>query len=241
MKHIPITPLCTGIILVTVWGCTDLGEEPQEPKEEKRESIEMLPARDNTLYEDDGGSLSNGIGEHIFAGKTITGPARRAVIAFDIARSLPAEATVDSVILTLNMSRTQVGDELVELHRVLSDWGEGTSDALFNEGGGTQSTPGDATWIHTFFDTTFWTSAGGDYSATISATETVGDIGVYTWGSTPEMVADVQSWLDVPSQAYGWILVGNETERTAKRFDSRENSVESNRPVLKVYYMVSTD
>ncbi len=51
-----------------------------------------------------------------------------------------------------------------------------------NEGGGIASTIGDATWIHTSFDTSLWSSPGGDFLAIPSATVPVGSAtGVYTW------------------------------------------------------------
>ena len=51
------------------------------------------------------------------------------------------------------------------------------------------------------------------------------------------MIADVQMWLDDPGSDYGWLLLGDEsTTRTTKRFDTRENSVPSNRPVLTVEF-----
>jgi spore coat protein A len=53
----------------------------------------------------------------------------------------------------------------------------------------------------------------------------VGNTGFYTWGSTSGMVADVQSWLNNPSQNYGWIIVGDEsTTQTTKRFATREST-----------------
>ena len=51
------------------------------------------------------------------------------------------------------------------------------------------------------------------------------------------MVADVQAWLDDPLTDFGWLLRGNEgASQTARRFDSRQNSVEANRPVLTIVY-----
>ena len=51
------------------------------------------------------------------------------------------------------------------------------------------------------------------------------------------MVADVQSWLDNPSTNFGWLLVGNEAlSETSKRFDSRENAIADNRPLLTVNF-----
>ena len=38
----------------------------------------------------------------------------------------------------------------------------------------------------------------------------MGGVNFYTWGSTAQMVADAQSWLDESDADYGWILIGNE-------------------------------
>ena len=55
------------------------------------------------------------------------------------------------------------------------------------------------------------------------------------------MVADVQDWLDNPANNFGWIVIGDESSsRTAKRFDSRENPTEGNRPQLTVNYTEAT-
>ncbi|MHC4413948.1 MAG: multicopper oxidase domain-containing protein [Planctomycetota bacterium] len=202
-------------------------------------------SKDNTLYEDADGDLSNGIGEHLFAGRTLQGPGddkRRGLVAFDLAGSIPAGSTVNSVTLTLRMSRSnQAGNENVSVHRVLSDWGEGASDAGGQEGSGAAAEPGDATWIHTFWDTQLWSSAGGDFVGGASATTNVGGNGSYGWTSA-QMVADVQAWVDDPGSNYGWIVVGNEsTAPTAKRFDSQQNSQQSRRPKLTVDFTPPAD
>lgn len=205
--------------------------------------ITIGATKDNTLYESPTGALSNGAGQHFFAGRSsqITGSIRRGLIAFDVAGSVPTGATISSVILTLNMSQTSSGNQTVSLHRALADWGEGTSVATGNEGGGAPSTTGDATWIHRFFDTTPWANIGGDYASTPSASQTVSVLGTYTWGSTTEMVADVQQWLDTPAGNFGWITVGNEdTASTSKRFDSKDNGVPTVRPSLTVTFTLTS-
>src|SRR5262249_11447282 len=71
----------------------------------------------------------------------------------------------------------------------------------------------------------------------ISASTIVSAIGTYTWGSSSQMVADVQDWLDAPSANFGWIVIGEEsTPTTAKRFDSRENPTPANRPKLTIVF-----
>ncbi len=49
------------------------------------------------------------------------------------------------------------------------------------------------------------------------------------------MVADVQGWLDDPASNFGWLLQGNESANsTAKRFDTRESMISSNKPALSI-------
>ncbi len=206
----------------------------------------LNPSKDNTLYEYVSagnctetpvplGDCSNGAGIHFFAGRTDRGYMRRGVLAFNVAGSIPAGSTITSVSLTLNASRVATNTaRTVELHKLVADWGEGTSDASQNEGKGAPATTNDATWRHRFYNTVFWTAQGGDFSGTVSASQQVGANGAYTWGSTSFMVADVQSWLNNPSSNFGWLVKGDEsTSTTAKRFDSRESN---NPPALTIIY-----
>jgi len=140
-----------------------------------------------------------------------TGEIRRGVLAFDIAGSIPPCSTITAVSLSLNMSRTLLETaRIVELHKLLADWGEGTSDAPGEEGDGAPATTNDATWRHRFFDTIFWAMQGGDFSAIVSASQSAGPVGFYTWNST-QMVSDVQSWLDNPGFNFGWLVLGDES------------------------------
>jgi len=201
--------------------------------------ITIGAAQDNTLYEDFQGSRSNGSGRYMFAGSTAGWAYRRALVAFDIADSIPPGSTILSASLTLHMSRSISGNEAVSLHRVLADWGEGASRAPGEEGEGAPSQPGDATWIHTFYDSQFWAAPGGDFEGAHSASILVGpSVGFYTWSSNVALIADVQGWLDDPGQSFGWIVIGNEsTYTTAKRFDTRENGNANYRPMLTIEYV----
>ena len=49
---------------------------------------------------------------------------------------------------------------------------------------------------------------------------------------TDQMVADVKMWLDNPSSNHGWLLMGQDNSTVVKRFDTRENANEANRPTL---------
>jgi hypothetical protein len=202
--------------------------------------VTLTPVKDNTLYQDVLGSLSNGAGVNLFAGKTTTGRLRRAVLDFDVARAVHPGAIVQSVTLRMHVSRTISGPETSTLHRVLVEWGEGTSNSSNDPqggGAGAPATTGDATWLHTFYSTQSWTAQGGDFSATVSATANPDTVDFYQWGSTAQMVADVQAWTDNPAADHGWLLRVNETPlSTAKRFDSREASDPALRPQLTIVF-----
>lgn len=203
-----------------------------------RADVMMLaPSQDNTLIETTDGSRSNGAGPVMFAGRIsqASNPRRRAVLSFNIASNIPAGAIIDDVSLTLHNSSNNTSPEPVAMHRLLADWGEGASSAT--GGSGAASTPGDATWLHTFYDTDLWNAAGGDFEPTLSSTTMVADPGYYTWSSTPELIDDVQLFLDDPSADFGWILIGNESAAsTTKRFATREAPDAALRPVLTVTY-----
>lgn len=202
-------------------------------------TVNINPSKDNTLYEyvPLDGDKSNALGLHFFAGETGMNELRRGVLAFDIAGNVPPGSTITAVSLSLNMSRAPTTNPYaMELHKLLADWGEGMSIAPGEEGDGAPATPNDATWRHRFFDTIFWTTQGGDFSPTVSASQMVGGMGHYTWSSA-QMVADVQGWLDNPTSNFGWLMLGNETTfLTAKRFDTRESA---NPPVLAITYVPS--
>src|SRR5262249_55224904 len=150
---------------------------------------------------------------------------------------VPAGAVITGATLTLNMSRTISGAVTVTLHKVTADWGEGTSDAGLNGGMGAPSATNDATWIHTFYKTKFWTNPGGDFVSADSASKSVSGVGAYIWGSTTQMVADVQSWVDRPSTNFGWVLICDETVfGGAKRFDSRSHPTDADRPRLTLVF-----
>ncbi|MBM4003764.1 MAG: DNRLRE domain-containing protein [Planctomycetes bacterium] len=202
-------------------------------------SATLRPIVDNTLYESATGSLSNGIGIGLFAGVTnqTSGAIRRAALKFDVASVIPAGSQIDSASLTLNVSKSNAGAVDFELHALLADWGEGSTDAARQEGSGGSSTTNSATWLHRFFPTTTWSKQGGDFRSTASAAKSVAGVGVYSWTSA-QLTADVQAWLEDPSTQFGWLLkaTSESTTGTSKRFDSREVATASNRPLLSIEY-----
>jgi len=197
-------------------------------------TVSLPPTRDNTLYEDPTGQLSNGQGIYFFAGKTGSNLLRRGVVAFDLT-SIPANATVTDATLSLFLSMIQGPAETVSVSKALQDWGEGASNAGDPGGNGTQAATGDATWLHTFYNLGFWAAPGGDFSPTTSASTPVSTANTtYTWGGSG-VIADVQSWVANPTGNFGWVIRGNEIDAgRTQRFNSGNNS--SNPPQLSVTY-----
>jgi len=208
--------------------------------------VEVEADRDNTLFETSDGSRSSGAGTRLYLkgpGDTIyISERRRFLLHFDLEGSIPPGTTILSAELRLTLDRT---DELasgpisVSLHRVTREWGEGSSAGGAGQGGSAES--GDATWLHTFYSDLpnsdlRWTSPGGDFDGAPSATAGVGTaLTSYTWGSTPELVSDVQGWRLDPASNFGWLLTTDVVD-SGRRFYSRESGPEgeldSNRPTL---------
>lgn len=212
-------------------------------------SAQITASQDNTLFEHAAGGLSNGSGQYIFMG--LTGPndgpnLRRALVKFDLS-ALPADAVITSVTATYAINKAPSGEGdgqpspgTAYLHLVDSGWGEGASNAPGAEGGGAAAAVGDATWLHAFYDTASWHTAGGDFAAVASASAPFGtnDTESLVFASNVQLVADVQGWIDSPASNHGWILIGDENnERNSRRMASREHATQSP-PTLDIQYTI---
>lgn len=197
---------------------------------------------DNTLYESMDGTLSNGAGEYLFAGTTDSGQVRRALVRFDVS-AVPANATVYGARIDMQVSKVPFlpPATVLDVHRVLGDWGEGASDAPLEEGGGAPSEEDDATWIHRFYPDELWAAHGGDFDPDVHATTVYsGGVGPVDWSSA-ELAADVQGWVDDPAANFGWLIKARDESdpRHSKRFDSRQFLGDpATRPRLTIQFVV---
>ena len=207
---------------------------------------QISASQDNTLIDDPEGARSNGAGPYFFVGRTGDSPGggiRRGLIHFDMEGIIPEQAVIEDVALHLYASNDPDVAEKVRLYPVTQDWGEGASCA--NGGKGTGAETGDATWLHTFFDTYTWGEAGGDRARPASARMTVDMMGSYTWSSN-RMKKDVQSWVEQPETNFGWLLIGDERNtRSVVAFASREGAfcngelTEMPQPMLEITYSLA--
>lgn len=189
--------------------------------------VSISASRDATLYQSSDGSIANGAGQYLFAGKTNQNLARRSVIWFDLAAFVPADATVTSVRLVLNLTQANGGNRTMTVHRALAAWTAGASDPDNTEASGAPTLAGDATWLHASADGAgggvLWQNIGGDFAAA-SASLLTTTSGLQTWTGAG-LVADVQSYLANPSANLGWFVLGDESAAgTARRFDSADSA-----------------
>jgi hypothetical protein len=197
----------------------------------------LSPSKDTTLYGDGSADLSNGAGGFLFAGSSGEKRVLRSLLAFDLASQIPAGATINSVTLTLTVNTPLTSNaNTVGLHRVLADWGEGSSVAPMGGGGGAPAATGDATWLARFFNTAAWAKPGGDFVATPSVSQRVSiSTGTIAF-SGAGLVADVQGWANNRATNFGWIMVAQDEGGPAVRFASREGT---GAPSLLVDFTVS--
>jgi glucose/arabinose dehydrogenase len=178
-------------------------------------ALTLTAAKDNTIFQE--AELSNGAGDWIFAGATDpsknNAALRRALVSWNLA-TVPAGATIATASVTMKMDRTISPAYDFSLHKLLANWGEGTSNAAVQEGDGAVATATDVTWNKPFFgQVAAWITPGGDFSPARSATtsvntETSVSGGIYTWAA-PGLAADVNAWLANSATNFGWMLKGD--------------------------------
>lgn len=200
------------------------------------ETVFIPASKDNTIYEDAEGALSNGAGEYLIVGNSESGAHRHALIAFTDLSAIPDGARIHSVKLHLSLSSKNGSEGRIWLFRVHKDWGEGASNASGGEYDGAPAAPGDATWIYTHFgEEETWGYAGGATAYFSSADLYVTNPGPYVFGPTDSMIHDVENWKAQSAGNFGWMIRGHtQNPNPQLQFRSRENF--ESPPMLEVTY-----
>ena len=168
------------------------------------------------------------------------GTRARALLTFNVGAAIPPGATILATRLNLTATDASAVSQAFELRRVFRPWSEGVQAAA---AGGPAAT-NDATWSHRLYPNVAWNAPGGspgtDFASAASAEISVGNAGAYRVESTPQLVADVQSWLDTPESNYGWMLLGKNEGAllSARTFASRENTAQA--PSLQIDFTTDT-
>jgi len=203
-----------------------------------------LTAARDTMFTSANASTSNGSGIYACIGRNGQSRTTRGLFYFDIS-SIPSGSTVTSVQFDLWTAPNSAGQAgILDLHMLLSDWGEGTSDAPLGECQGAPAALNDATWDYSFYNAflpgaTPWSVLGGTFVALPSASLSVSNTtGIKTWSSA-QLVADVQAWVDAAGATnFGWLLKrpAETGSGDALRFKTRQHTQVAERPRLRVTF-----
>ena len=211
------------------------------------DEVTLVSSHDTALIEVEP-DHNNGGEPFVNAGTTQNLTRNRGLFQWDLTGAIPPGATILSADVIFEVTRDPgcgIANSSFSLYRMLRSWGEGDKVATDNGGGrGAPATVGDATWNDRFFGGSPWAAPGGlagvDFAANPSASQNIYDVGrsPYTFASGPELIADVQTWVNDPQSNFGWMLMTDDegTAFTARRFGSREDP--DHPPLLRVDFEV---
>jgi len=202
----------------------------------------LFISRDTTLFQT---NADNNLGNaNIISGSTSRDQNSRGLLEFDLS-SIPSSSVITGVQFQAGLIRQSTSpiSSAYSLHRFLKDWTEGVGGAGADKTGSPALT-GETTWNSQYFGLTPWSQPGGaagvEYVSTASAIgPSVNSVGsTYTINSTAQLVADLQLWLDNPSQNHGWMLIASaeNSADSARRFSSSELPGSGITPRLIVEY-----
>ena len=217
-----------SVALLTTTACGLLATLPVAA-----DTLTLQPIADTTLFSI---APDNNLGGASFfnAGTAGNGHLNRALLQFDLT-GIPLGSQIIGVSLSMDVIREPAADRqnsLFSLRRVFVPWGEGIQvPAEPNSPGlGSPAAPGEVTWNHRFVGGAPWTIPGGragtDFSTVLSSTAFVYGVGdPVMFEATPELLADLQYWVDNPAANFGWLMMteAEEVRRTARSFASRES------------------
>ncbi len=213
--------------------------------------VQIGAAQDATLLGGTDAMTNNSLADPgIFVGTDGEDNPKRGLIEFNIAGAVPARATITGVQLQLTVGQVAGSGggspggtnapETISLFDETQAWGQPTNFAgattFGGHGHGAAPDPGDATWNYSFYNTTAWTVAGGNWTpslADVADASVTGTLASFTWSSA-SMVTDVQNWLNNPSTNFGWVLKNaDETDPTDFRaFWSAQGAAANNNPAI---------
>ena len=169
------------------------------------------------------------------AGTDGVGGVRRGLFRFDLS-SIPAGSTINSAEVQLTAVKIPGAgpvNSTFDLFRLLVGWNEGTKGG----NNGASASSGETTWNARLQGTSNWTAPGAksDALATSSASTSVDTTrnAIYSW-SGPGLVADVQFWVDNPTQNFGWLLTSRaeSSSRSVRGFGARQSGTNAGRLVV---------
>ncbi len=245
MLHLHRRVLCLGAVGAALAGCGGPGPTPVETRNGALGTSPVASADTfiNSAFPDN----NDGTSPSLYTGENGKGGAMRALVKFDLPAAWPGHVTVTRAVLTMVTRGTGLTETMpptaatASLQALTVAWTEGTGfgdSTNSNTVGEACGTTG-ATWNQPdCAGGTPWT--GGAASSAVSGTAAVPAAleTTVTWDSDTAgnagMVADVQSWIDGPTNNQGWRIASTSegTMGEAQRFYARE--VAGKGPLLTV-------
>ncbi|MFN0067163.1 MAG: DNRLRE domain-containing protein [Limisphaerales bacterium] len=204
------------------------------------ESLVLRPVADTSLFAVNRGTNNLGASSTLVAGANFKGEPGRALLRFDVAGAIPADAVVTRAVLSVAVTQEpQTGGVASDftLHRMLASWSEGRGTGNLGLG----ALPGEPTWTHRAFPGAAWaapgSAPGAEHFAAPSATIRLAFPEKYTFPDSAELRADIQHWLAAPDRNFGWLLrsTAEGTPGTARRIAARETPADA--PELEVEFI----
>jgi len=146
----------------------------------------------------------------------------RALVQFTIA-AIPANS-VSSATMQLYLTTAPAASRTHNAHLITQSW-----------------TEAGVTW-DTYDGTNNWTTAGGDFSGTATASTTTGTTSGVTLSWT--VTSDVQAYVNGTATNYGWLVKDQTESATPNRtsaYASKEYATPANRPLLSVTFTAPWD
>jgi hypothetical protein len=205
-------------------------------------TVALLPAEQTTIFSPPAYADNNFGAENLLeCGANGVGQPGRALIQFDLG-SIPANAVITDAQMTITVTNVPPGDQHAGpansdfgLYAMLVPWVAGTGGTIK----GAPAQLGETTWDERLAGIAGWGQPGGqigtDFSNSPSTSTSIGTVtGSYTFGVTPQMLSDLQSWLSDPSTNFGYMMIsdGESTPGTARRFDATTLEVTYSIPVV---------
>ena len=168
----------------------------------------------------------------------------RTLLSFDV--SSIEGFTVDSAKLSLTIAKGGTSILPISVYKLTESWTEGTTDegCLVTDActiPGILITGADVSWSHATFNTAAWSTSGGTFASTASATSSK-DFSLYEGQGITD---DVKAWVANSASNFGWILkideasvlnTGGEHLWYYSREASLNGAAETTQPTLTVYY-----
>ncbi len=239
-------------------GLVEIGALSRGVSRAQADEVDIGAEEDATLLGGTDATTNNSLADPgIFVGTDGDDNPKRGLIEFNIAGAVPTGATITGVTLQLTVGQVAgsggggsggtTAAETISLYDETQAWGQPINfvgaTTFGGTGHGAAPDPGDATWNYSFYSSTPWAIAGGDWSSSLTDladASVTGTLTSFTWSSAA-MVADVQSWLDNPTGNFGWILKNaDETgTRTFRAFWSAQGAAANDDPAIAPELLVS--